>query len=77
MIEVHFIIIYSLLSIYFIMYIILFITRCCQFRNNIVDIDSGTETCTKVHDIEHKQNIDDNIIFTNIIDIKLVPDICI
>jgi hypothetical protein len=77
MIEVHFIIIYCLLSVSFIIYIILFTIRRCKFRNNIVDIDTGTEICTEVNDIEYKQNIGDNIIFTNIMDIESTPEICI
>jgi len=35
------------------------------FRNNIVDIDTGTETCTEVDDNEYKQNYQDTIIYAN------------
>jgi hypothetical protein len=41
------------------------------FRNNIVDIDTGTETCTEVDDSEHKENANENILYANgIIDIE-------
>jgi len=43
-----------------------------HYRNNSVDIDTGTETCTEVDDNEYKENIDVNILYANgIIDIEI------
>lgn len=41
------------------------------FHNNIVDIDTGTETCTEIDDNEYKQNCNDIIYANGIIDIEI------
>lgn len=41
------------------------------YRNNIVDIDTGTENCTEIDDNEYRINSDANILYANgIIDIE-------
>jgi hypothetical protein len=41
------------------------------FRNNIVDIDTETETCTEVDNNEYKHNFQDSIIYANgVVDIE-------
>ncbi len=43
-----------------------------RFCNNIIDIDTGTETCTEIDENEYKENISDNIIYANgFIDIEI------
>jgi hypothetical protein len=45
------------------------------YRNNIVDIDNGTDVCSEIEDNEYKINNDNNILYENgIIDIESGTD---